>query len=289
MTPYTCITSGSHPVVTGYTLYGAWVEVLGRTAVVYLTPVNNGAGGTVDVKIQECDTQGTTLITDLTTAFTQVTESNDTVIQELAYTGSKKYIRTAAKTLVNACEFGTSVMVWEPNVSEDSTLLELITNGTNQVENDTNKKIIQQVWDYFPAHWPCGDRIKIPFGNLRNDTGNEPVVKWKAIDGTETTLTVTTDYIVETCGTQCGSIVLPPYGSWPSGELYPSKPISIRFTCGYATAAEVPVAFKQAIKRHCADNYTDKGDKTTGQTVVKSDTYNRQVNLCGRLHDMDFI
>lgn len=283
-TPYTSIAAGSHPVVTAYTLLGTAVEVLGHTAIVYLRPTNNGAGGMVDAKIQECDTIAGTYTDWSTGAFTQVTEANDTVIQEIAYTGVKKYIRVVAKTLVTACEFSADVMVWEPNVSEDNMLNELIAAGRISVENDTGKRIMQQTWDYCPQKWPSKDRVKIPFGQLSSVTS----VKWKATDGTETTLVENTDYVVIKRADQCGFIGLLYGGSWPSGTLYPHDPITIRFVCGWATQAEVPVTFKQAVKRFCADNYTDKGDKVIGQTVIKSDTYDRIVNMCGRLHDMDF-
>ena len=173
-TLYTSIAAGSHGVVSAYTLLGTAINVLGHTTVVYLTPVNNGSSGTVDVKIQESDTLAGTYTDWATGAFTQVTEANDTTIQEKAYTGSKAYIRTVAKTLVSTCEFGTSIMVWEPNVSEDDMLDELITAGRLSVENDTGRRIMQQTWDYCPKSWPSGDRIKLPFGNLQSVTS----VKW---------------------------------------------------------------------------------------------------------------
>lgn len=288
-TMYSCIPAGSHPVVTGFTLLGTAIEVLGHTAVVYLTPVNNGTGGTVDVKIQECDTTNGTWTDFAGGAFTQVTEANDTTIQEIAYTGSRKYIRVAAKTLVAACEFGASVMVWEPNVSEDSLLEELITTARLDVENDTGRKLITQTLDYYIQDWPSTDRIKLPYGNLQNGTGNEPVIKWKSTDGTETTLTAGTDYLVETNGDQCGFIVLPDGGSWPSGSLYPSNPIHIRYTCGYGdTGSSVPAQIKQAIKRRAINLYMNRGDDISGQVYTSDKTYARLVNNCGRLYDLDF-
>ena len=283
VTPYTSIAAGSHGVVTGYTLLGTGINVLGYTAVVYLTPVNNGTGGTVDVKIQEADVLAGPYTDWATGGFTQVTELIDTVIQEKAYTGSKQYIRTVAKTLVAACEFGTSVMVWEPNVSDDDMLNELITAGRLSVENDTSKRIMQQTWDQCPKKWPSGDRIKLLWGNLISVTS----VSWKDTAGTVTTLTPTTDYLVETNGDQCGFIVLPYQGSWPSGELYPSNPITIRYVCGYATQAEVPVSIKRAIKAACVNLYLNRGDDVTG-SVTRDVTYARLINIAGVLNDRDF-
>jgi len=335
-----------------------YVDVLGHTAVVYLTPVNNGLNGTVDVKIQECDTPTGTYTDWATGGFTTVTESTGsttTGIQEKAYTGSKQYIRTVAKTLAAACEFGTSIMVWEPNVSDDDMLDDLIETARRDVENDTSRKLITQTWDYFPKDWPKGDRIKIPFGNLQSVS----FVKWRDTDGVETNLTktitafalssvtsltktqvtsaahgfadgdiinidgttsydgswvasnVTTNtfdilivfvaddatgtatesYSVETNGTQCGFVVLPYGGTWPTGTLHPSNPITIRFICGYgATASSVPITARQAIKARCVNLYANRGDDVIGVNTVNYDkTYDRLVNSVGRLCDMDFL
>ena len=270
----------------GFMALGTPIDVLGHTTVVYLTPVNNGSGGTNDTKIQESDVI-TGPYTDFATgAFAQVTEANDTVIQEIAYTGSKKYIRTVAKVLVAACEFGTSVMVWEPNVSDDDELNELITAGRISVENDTGRRLITQTWDYCPKRWPCGDRLKLPFGSLQSITS----ISYTDTAGTVATMIPTTDYTTEINGNQCGFAVLPYGKSWPSVTLNPNQPITVRFICGYgSTTASVPVSAKQAIKKWCVNNYANRGDDVVGQTVSEDKTYSRLINLVGRLYDMDFL
>lgn len=271
---------------SGYLVLGTAIDVLGHNAVVYLTPVNNGAGGTVDVKIQEADTS-TGSFTDWSGgSFTQVTEANDTVIQEKQYTGTKQWIRVVGKVLVAACEFGSSIMVWEPVSTEDSMLLEDITTARKDVENDTGRKIITQTIDMYINDWPVGDRIKLPYGNLQSVTS----VSWKDTAGTETTLIAGTDYLVETNGDQCGFIVLPYQGSWPTGTLHPSNPITIRFVCGYGLAADVPTNIKRAIKSRCVNYYMNRGDDVVGYNTTNYDiTYGRLINNIGRLHDMDFL
>lgn len=284
-----CLAYGSKAITTAYTHLGTAVEVLGKQAEVLLHCGTNAATGTNDTKIQECDTLAGAYTDWATGAFEQVTTANDNADFKKVYTGSKRYIRTASKVLLAACEFGTSILTNAPMVSEDDLINELIANGRLSVENDTSKRIMEQTWNYYPSRWPHGDRIKIPFGNLRNDAGKEPIVKWKDTDGTEATLVADTDYFVETNGTQCGFIVLPYQGSWPSGTLYPSNPISIRFVTGYATQAEVPSTIKQALKKWCVNNYANKGDDVVGQVVTEDKTYPRQINLCGRLYDCDFL
>jgi len=251
LTPYTCLAAGSHAVADNYTTHvGTAVDVLGKQAIVYLRPVNNGTGGTVDTKIQESD-DGTTW-TDVTSgAFTQVTEANDTTIQEKQYTGSKQYIRTASKVLVAACEFGTDVIVNAATTAEDDDLTDLITDGRETVENITRRALLTQTWEYYLDDWPAEDYITLPFGNLASVTS----VIYKDADGAETTLTKDTDYLVELNGDQCGRIVLPEGYTWPTADLYPSQPITIKFVCGWTAAASIPKNLKRAVKFAAEDAY----------------------------------
>lgn len=159
--------------------------------------------------------------------------------------------------------------------TEDDLLNELIKAARLQVEEDTRRKMVNQTWEYYLQGWPSSDRIKLPFGWLQSVTS----VSWKDTDGTETTLTVTTDYLVETNNDQCGYIVLPYGGTWPTGTLYPSNPIKIVFVCGYgAGASSVPVVCKQAIKRACANMYESRGEDGTGNGILLADkTYDRLI------------
>ena len=124
------------------------------------------------------------------------------------------------------------------------------------IEIITRRKLLTQTWDYYLNEWPeCEDYINIPFGRLQSVTS----VSWKDTDGTETTLTVNTDYLVETNGDGIGRIVLPYGGFWPSDSLYPSKPIKIRFVCGWTLAASVPPAIVNGIKL-AAENIYYRGE-----------------------------
>lgn len=234
-----------------YTHLGTGIDVLGKQADVIIHHGTNGATGTVDTKIQECDTLAGTYTDWTGGAFTQVTTANDNADYKKAYTGSKQYIRTASKVLLAACEFGTSILVNAAVTAEDDDLTDLIPEGRQEVEGLTSRALLTQSWDYFLDRWPDGDFIKLPFGNLQSVTS----VSWKDTDGTETTLTVTTDYLVETRGDGIGRIVLPYGDSWPSGTLYPSNPIKIRFVCGWTSAALVPKNIKRAVKLAIEDSY----------------------------------
>jgi uncharacterized phiE125 gp8 family phage protein len=172
---------------------------------------------------------------------------------------------------------------------EDEYLENLITTARQQVEDDTGRKLITQTWDYFLdgfgnkcftyggdyyRDYCSGQGIKLPFGNLQSVT----YVKYKDSSGTETTMTVTTDYLVETNGDQCGRIVLPFAHVWPTVVLYPSNPISIRFICGYGDATDVPEKLKQAIKRLCSIMYEDRGEMQYSTKSVEDTFYQRLIN-----------
>lgn len=248
------IAPGSHAIAGDYVTHvGTGIDVLGYTAVVNLISGTNGATGTVDVKIQESDDNVT--YTDWTGgAFTQVTTANDNSVQEKAYTGTKQYIRTVAKVLLAACEFGTTVIRLTATSVEDDLLTDIIDAATGHVEDITRRYLLSQTWDYYLSEWPGCDYIKIPGGNLQSVTS----VKWTDSDGTETTLTENTDYYVETNGTGIGRLVLPYGETWPSGTLYTTHPIVIRFVAGWTAAANIPAKIRNAIKLICADQYVNR-------------------------------
>jgi uncharacterized phiE125 gp8 family phage protein len=123
--------------------------------------------------------------------------------------------------------------------------------------------LLTQVWDFTLQEWPSKNYIKLPGGNLQSVTS----VKWKDSTGTETTLTATTDYLVETNGEQCGRIVLPNGETWPSGNLFPSNPICIRFVSGWATAAAIPKKIIAACKMIASDLFENREAQIINQSA----------------------
>ena len=265
------ILPGSHAIADNYTTHaGTGVSVLGKTAIINLNAGTVGDGGTIDAKIQESNDNATW--TDWTGgAFTQVKAANDNAIQEMQYTGSMAYIRVAAKVLVAACEFGADILTIDHSTIEDDWLNDAISAAREHIEDITRRALLTQTWCYYLDQFPDKDFITIPFGNLQSVTS----VKWKDTDGTETTLTATTDYLVETNGDQCGRIVLPYGESWPSGSLYPSNPITIEFVCGWTAAASIPKKIKAACLMLCAKLYASRGEDVIGQSVVEDKTVDR--------------
>jgi uncharacterized phiE125 gp8 family phage protein len=190
---------------------------------------------------------------------------------------------------VSLDELKVHLRIEDDAADEDDSLSGLITAARQQVEDDTGRRLITQTWDYFldgfgntfivksvdgyNGYYSEGG-IKLPFGNLQSVMS----MKYKDSSGTETIMTATTDYIVETNGDQCGKIVLPFAHVWPTVVLFPSHPISIRFVCGYGTATDVPEKLKQAIKRLCSIMYEDRGEMQYSTKSVEDTFYQRLIN-----------
>lgn len=248
------IAPGSHAIANNYTTHvGTAVEVLGYTALVVANYGVLTVGAVVDIKIQESDDNATW--NDWTGgAFTQVTISASSSTQEKAYTGTKAYIRTVAKVITQAGEFSTTIIRLASQAAEDDLLTAILYAGIEHVENITRRQLLTATWEYYLDEFPEDDFIKIPFGNLASVTS----IIYKDSDGTETTMTVTTDYLVETNGEGIGRIVLPYGESWPSFTAWPSKPITIKFVCGWTSAALVPYSIKAALKLIGTDLYENR-------------------------------
>jgi len=235
-------------------------------------------GSVTAMKSDGAFTFGTTALNaaNTTVAYTQATlTANFNTTYEKAYTGTKRYIKTVAKVLVADSSFGTTIIRQAVTSAEDSLLTDLITAAREHAEYLTQRALLTQTWDYFLDAFPDVDYIRLPYGNLQNAAGTAPIVTYTDSDGTITTMTVTTEYLVETNGKRCGRIVLPYGVSWPTATLYPSNPIKIRFVCGWTTAALVPYRIKAAIKMICSKLYESRGEDVLGQTVTEDKAVDR--------------
>ena len=256
------IVPGNHATTTLYGLIGAYVDVLGLSAVVILDSGNNGAGppaGTVDVKIQESDDH--TTWDDWTGgALTQDKTANANARYATEATGTKQYIRVVAKVLLAACEFGCQIVKYSSDVTEDALLTSLIVSARSYAEAMTRRQLITATQNMYLDAFPVGREIKLPYGNLQSAT-----MKYKDSDGVEVIMTITTDYLVDIIS-EPGRIVLPTDVSWPSFTPYPVNPITIEFVCGYGVAGtDVPDAIRIAIKMIASGLYENREDQGTQQ------------------------
>jgi len=167
---------------------------------------------------------------------------------------------------------------------EDDLLDSIIYAATKNAEDITRRALLTQTWDYYLDSFPATNAFKLPFGNLQTTDSDVTHIKYTDSDGTQTTMTVTTDYLVETNGEQCGRIVLPYGETWPSFTPYPSNPIVIRFVCGWTTAALVPFNIKAAILLACADMYSVRAQKIMALNMAENKTTMRLL-MSSRLWD----
>ena len=160
------IAPGSHAIAADYSLEGASIDVLGYSVLVNLEAGTCGAGGSVDVKLQDSNDEVTW--TDVADgAFAQVTEANDEATYEKAYTGTNRYLRAVATVAGAACEFAVSVIKDASTSVEDDFLNALITAARQSAEQFQRRAYITQSWELWLDGFPGKKYIEIPLPPLQ--------------------------------------------------------------------------------------------------------------------------
>lgn len=145
--------------------------------------------------------------------------------------------------------------------TEDDLLDRLITTARIITEQEIGRKLITQTLEYYLDEWPDGDEIKLPYPPLQSATVTYRLEDDDDYDNTLSTIDV--DIV-----SQPGRVILQPGESWPSGALYPDKPIKIEFVCGYGDeAADVPESIRSAILLRITDLYEHRGEIVAGVSV----------------------
>lgn len=246
------IVPGAHIPAVAYSLVGASVDVLGYDALVQLNSGTNGTSGTVDVKIQESDTDVNADYTDWATgAFTQVTTANDNAVQEKQYTGGKRYIRVLATVAVANCDFSVDVFKYAPYSTEDDLITACIAAATEYTENLCGP-LVSKVYDGYLDDWPCGDLLIIPKPRC-TAIGSIKYTDDDAVEATFAAASYLTDFV-----SFYARIKLKSGYSWPSVDLREMNGVVVRLTVGYATAAAVPYELKAAVKFLAAHLYEQR-------------------------------
>lgn len=238
------IVPGAHEPAEDYGLAGASIDVLGYSVIVILNAGACAEGGSVDVKLQH-RTSATAAWEDVTAgAFEQVTEDNDHAVQQKAYSGGLGCLRAVATVAVAACEFAVTVIKDSPYCAESDVLTSFLVAARETCELYTGRALITQTWEYLLDAFPAADFIQLPLPPLQSTT----FFKYLNSAGEETELVEDTDFLEDSASFR-GRLVLPYGGSWPSLNLWPVHPITIRFVAGYGDAASaVPRRYRQGIK-----------------------------------------
>jgi uncharacterized phiE125 gp8 family phage protein len=260
------IAPGSHVIAAAYSLKGTGVNVAGKEAVVTLVSGKNLTNGTVNVKIQESDTNSDAAYTDWATgAFTQVTTDNDKSTYEKAYTGTKTYIRAVATVANATCDFGVNVLTNEPTIS-DSTLIESYIKAAREYcEAFQNRTYITTTWELWLDAFPSKDYIEIPLPPLSSISS----VKYYDTANVEATMSAS-DYFTDTKN-EPGRVCLGYGKTWPSTTLRSYNGVCVTFVAGETTAAAVSQKVKQAMLLLIGHWYSNRETVNIGNITSKLD------------------
>lgn len=122
----------------------------------------------------------------------------------------------------------------EEETIEDDLLSLMITAAREYCEKYTGRSLASKTVEYGIDSFP--EQIRLPYGPVASVQS----IKYKNSDGNETTMTVNTDYLVDT---DSGRIIPPNGKTWPNFSPYPYTPIKIAYTVGNVA----PEGCKQAM------------------------------------------
>lgn len=156
----------------------------------------------------------------------------------------------------------------------------LIPAATERAEIATGRALLTQTWDLTLDAWPCEGYIDLPRPPLVSVTH----VKYYNTAGVLTTLTATTDYVVQSGSRRRrGRIGLPVNGSWPA--LYDQQgAIVVRFVAGYGSAEAVPPLIRAGILLDVATLYANRENAIVGTIVAELPYASRQMYWSHRSH-----
>ncbi|MCK4824250.1 hypothetical protein KA005_51335 [bacterium] len=170
--------------------------------------------------------------------------------------------------------------------SEDVKLNAAITASREHVEDITRRQLFTATWAYYLDEWPDGDKIKLPFGNLQTTNLVMSYDEVASDDSKNTVImTLTTDYLIETNGEQCGAIVLPYGETWPSFTHWPTHSIKIQFQCGWTSRALIPYKIKAAMSLISLDLYVNRESQIVSNQDYRENTTVQRLLASARLFD----
>ena len=170
-----------------------------------------------------------------------------------------KLITAPATEPVSASEAKLHMRV--DTTADDTYIGTIITAARQNVEAHLRRAIISQTWEWVADYWPRGSVIVLPKPPLISVTS----VKYTSDAGVEATFS-SGDYIVDT-DNEPGRIVLKTGKTWPSATLQEANGVRVRYVAGWANAAAVPAAVRQAVLLVCGSLYENREDVIVAQGV----------------------
>lgn len=146
--------------------------------------------------------------------------------------------------------------------SDDDTYIDtLIASARVALENETNRKLITQTWDWYQDRFSSVS-IRLPFGSLQSVTS----VKYTDSDDVESTVTSTVYDVVT--WEDPGRVTLAYNQQWPTATLRSAGGVVTRFVCGYGVAADIPTPLIQAMKLTIGHLYENRESVMVGQGLT---------------------
>lgn len=171
------------------------------------------------------------------------------------------WVRTAAPTSEPISLTEAKLHLRRTSTHEDALITAMIKAAREKMEKHCWRAFVTQTWVLYRDQFPC-------IGGLDSDEWgsiflpNPPLasvtsVQYVNTSGTTTSLTATTDYVVDT--TPEPGRIYPAYGvSWPSVRDVP-KAVIVTYVAGTAVNS-VPEAIKHAMKIQLTQWYENRGD-----------------------------
>lgn len=145
---------------------------------------------------------------------------------------------------------------------EDELIGGYIKAARQYCEDVCGRRFMTQTWDLWIQQWPAGNRIYIPY---------PPLISVEYVNYTDSTESVnildSSTYVVNNAGS-LGEVVLRFGQIWTPSVLSPSRPVNVRFDCGYGDAFAVPQPIKQAILLLIGHWYANRESVIIGRTAT---------------------
>ena len=165
------------------------------------------------------------------------------------YTAATTYPVTLAEAKLHLRVDGTD---------EDTLINALIAAATQQAENYTWRTLMTTVFEYVDDSFDkCIELDTFPIVTIDS-------IKYYDLNSVQQTLSATQ---YESNLLECPAIVRPKDGYYWPDTIIRFDAVTVRFTAGYASAAAVPAAIKQAVLMIIGHLYANREDVVTGTQV----------------------
>lgn len=159
------------------------------------------------------------------------------------------------------------------DTSEDAYLNSLVEAITLEAEKYCKRALRPQTWKLLMDWFPDCREIEIPMAPVT------AISSVKYYDGNASLITMNPAlYQADILSEPCRVVLSSAQNVWPTTALDKINAVEIEFTCGYATAADVPAGIKHAIKLAVGSLYSSREDEVQGPSFNCTDrTFERML------------